>query len=129
MATAQSNPESLVNLLVECSAQVWVDDQYRGTAFFVAPALAATCAHVIGAAAQGPGRIKIRWNNGTYTVSHSWREPSPIDNPDPYPYPDIALLDVRVNDHPWVSCEDTEPMLYPEPDKLYCVGWTQCHSA
>jgi tetratricopeptide (TPR) repeat protein len=63
-----------------------------------------------------------------YRVGTFWCEPLIEDSPDPYPYPDTALLDVDIDDHPWVDCENAEPTLYPEPDRLHCVGWTGAFS-
>jgi tetratricopeptide (TPR) repeat protein len=70
----------------------------------------------------------IRWNAAKYAVSHSWCQPVSAGNLNPYPYPDMALIDVNVDDHPWVDCETGEPSLYPKPDQLHCVGWTGAFS-
>ncbi|MFE7111104.1 trypsin-like peptidase domain-containing protein [Streptomyces sp. NPDC057575] len=101
-----------------------VDGSPRGTAFFVAPGRALTCAHVVAVATGQPDRITLRLRDRRLSVETCRCEPMQDRITDPYPLPDAALLGFAADDHPWVSCQDAEPVLYPEPDRLYTAGWT-----
>lgn len=124
MTGREGNSRGLHRLLAECTAQVLVDGSPRGTAFFVAPGRALTCAHVVAVAAGQPDRITLRLRNRRLSVEQCRCEPKQDRITDPYPFPDAALLGFAADDHPWVSCQDAEPVLYPEPDRLYTAGWT-----
>ncbi|MEQ4610872.1 trypsin-like peptidase domain-containing protein [Streptomyces cavourensis] len=124
MTVREGNSRGLHRLLAECTAQVLVDGSPRGTAFFVAPGRALTCAHVVAVAAGQPDRITLRLRNRRLSVEQCRCEPMQDRITDPYPFPDAALLGFAADDHPWVSCQDAEPVLYPEPDRLYTAGWT-----
>jgi tetratricopeptide (TPR) repeat protein len=124
MSTARTNTISLIKLLAHCTVQIWMDDTFRGTGFFLAPGIVATCSHAVAPAARQAERIAVHWNGGSYQVEQMQCEPCVPECPDPYPYPDTAMLKTAIVGHPWVDCDPTEPILFPEPDHIYANGWS-----
>jgi tetratricopeptide (TPR) repeat protein len=124
MAEPRTQSTELWKLLALCTVQVCVHGDFSGTGFFLAPDVVATCAHVVAAAGKQEDAVAIRWNGCTYPVQNVQCEPFVDQIPDPYPYPDIALLQTRIADHPWVDTDVSEPTIFPEPDRLYSVAWS-----
>jgi tetratricopeptide (TPR) repeat protein len=124
MRTARTNATSLIKLLAQCTVQIWIDHHFCGTGFFLAPGIVATCSHVVAPAAGQVERIAVHWNGGSYKVEKMQCEPLIPECPDPYPYPDTAMLKTAIAGHPWVDCDASEPILFPEPDHLYANGWS-----
>lgn len=127
MTPPSLGPRGLPRLLAECTTQVIIDGRFRGTAFFTAPGRAMTCAHVVAHAVKQPDRIVLRSRDTEFRVEHCLCEPLAEPIPDPYPFPDAALITLAGHDHPWVAWEDAEPAMYPEPDSLFSVGWTNAY--
>jgi hypothetical protein len=85
--------QTLYELLRECTVAISASGA-KGTGFFVAPGQVLTCAHVIEPAKDNPASIEISWRGQSYrTRSLAMRDAT---------YPDIALLEVGVSDHPCV---------------------------
>src|SRR5262245_47336124 len=108
--------ESLYALLEACTPRV-TDGQAHGTGFFVAPGLVLTCAHVVQAAHEARQQVTIGLAGESY--------PADIVGYHARPYPDLALLQVDVDeyvelaDHPYVAVDsDVEP-----GDNLYTFGF------
>lgn len=118
------NGDAPVKLLAACTASVQ-NDYDSGTAFFVAPGLMLTCAHVVMRALSKGKRIEVDWRRSLYEVTACRLFPECESVSDPYPYPDLALLAIAVGEHPWVGIEPSEPRLFPEPDQLFSYGWTK----
>jgi WD40 repeat protein len=84
-----------------------------GTGFFVAPGQLLTCAHVIAAAKECNAAILIEYAGTTYDAR--------VMKYLPPPFPDLALLNADVPDHPTVFLESA---LSPGAN-LYIFGFTE----
>jgi hypothetical protein len=83
-----------------------------GTAFFVAPGWAMTCGHVAKAAVDDDGLVFVEWAGRREVRARvEALEPPHATVPagDPYPYPDLALLNVPIEGHPCVLLDHDEP--------------------
>ena len=121
--TVSRNRRSLFDLVADCTIQVWVNGQFRGSGFFIGPGIVVTCAHVL-ADARRPEEVEVKWRDTATPGVRYWREPSVDPSVDPYPYPDIAVVDLRIDNDVWAEIDDGEPVMSPKPDSLYSVGWT-----
>ena len=86
--------QPLSELLHECVVRIVLPKLSQGTGFFVAPGVVLTCAHVIEAAQTGNIPIKVCWKGQTVTAQ--------IQEFRSAVYPDLALLQVPLSDHPCV---------------------------
>lgn len=103
--------QSLYELLRRCTVRVSFAKKTQGTGFFVAPGLILTCAHVVEEAQKSGAVVDAYWNSQSY--------PAQIKELRATPYPDIALLQVNLTDHPCVYLsEEAKPF-----DRLYCYGY------
>src|SRR5260370_14253984 len=102
---------SLYELLRHCTVRVSVPKKAQGTGFFVASGLILTCAHVVAEAQQHNAVVEVVWNNQTI--------PAQIKEFRSAPYPDLALLEVNLRDHPCVYLDETANPF----DRLYCYGY------
>jgi S1-C subfamily serine protease len=99
----QADEDAVRRLLASCSALLCTDQGPQGTAFFVAPGLAVTAAHVVdgteGVAVQLSEASNI-WRGHVTDV----RPPSGgvIAGTSPYPAPDVALI--RIDEGPAHGC-------------------------
>lgn len=108
---------SLYELLHDCTVKVAVSGEHKGTGFFVAPGLILTCAHVIEAAYQTENMpVEISWRGQVFPAQiHEFRDAS---------YPDLALLQAKVPDHPCVLLHGgAEPH-----HQLYSYGYARNES-
>lgn len=107
---------SLYELLRRCTVRINTSDGH-GTGFFVAPGSILTCAHVVRAAYTTDQEISITWQEQTLS--------SRIQYVHPDDYPDVALLEVDMQDHPCVSLqEEVRPF-----DRLYSFGYPDNYPA
>ncbi|MFJ8710268.1 serine protease [Streptomyces anulatus] len=109
-----------------CTAKITVG-RASGTGFFVAPGQLLTCAHVVASAAANGSTIQVELSTGTYQAEVRALVPSVEGRavPDPYPYPDIAWLEVEHTEHPCVAIDREEPRIDTQPDALWGYGFTQ----
>jgi len=128
--------QSLYELLRQCMVRVSVPKGTQGTGFFVAPGQILTCAHVVAVAQEQNLGVEVTWWKGQKAIEEQtiparikeWRDSS---------YPDLALLEVELAEHPCVSLgEAAEPFDtfygygcpedYPNGDAvtLECEGWS-----
>jgi hypothetical protein len=105
--------------LERCVIQVTVSGEYAGSGFFVARSRVLTCAHVV----SGASEVGIVWEGASLLARVLGRLPDQRRNP--YPHPDLALLEVESLDHPCVRLDWQGPRLAPPDDRLRAVGWTQ----
>jgi len=113
-----------MKLLRDCTVRI--DTPSRGTGFFAAPGLILSCAHVVkDASVDKP--ITLIWQGATYTARALKIIPAPEAAivQDPYPYPDIALLQVDFIEHSCVYLHTGIDLLqqmasygYPRTDSL-----------
>src|SRR5262249_41809820 len=115
---------SLFDLLSDCTVQICVNGELCGTGFFIAQGLVLTAAHVIAGAAD-PKNIQVTWRGNASIARRYWREPSSSYQSDPYPYPDMAVIDLNTDNDVWVEISDDEPILIPRPDALFAMGWSK----
>lgn len=131
--------QSRYELLCQCMVRVEVPDgpkKAQGTGFFVAPGLILTCAHVVEDAQKAGAGIKITWWKGQKIIEERSMG-AQIKEFRAAPYPDIALLQVELTDHPCVDLGEAAepfdsfygygcPVDYPNGDSvtLECEGWT-----
>jgi hypothetical protein len=103
--------QSLYELLHDCIVKVVDPQGSQGTGFFVAPGLILTCAHVVEAAQKQKIPVEISWNGQKIAAQiQEFRDVS---------YPDLALLQVNVSNHPCVLLQGgAEPY-----SKLYSYGY------
>ncbi len=103
--------QPLYELLHNCIVEVAVSGKHEGTGFFVAPGQILTCAHVVEAAQKKNMPVEVVWNAQTLSVQKQ-------DIRDAL-YPDLALLQVNVSNHPCVLLHgEAEPY-----SKLYSYGY------
>jgi Trypsin-like peptidase domain/TIR domain len=102
---------SLRDQLKRCTVQLLVPGRSLGTGFFVAPGLILTCAHVVQTAHENNLPIEVwTWDGqsiGLGSIDIYLLEKIPIKDTLPgqkfqYLYPDLALLLVKLTDHPCV---------------------------
>jgi hypothetical protein len=72
------------------------DGEFRGSGFFVAPRIVATCAHVV----ERDDRLVVRWEGPDLVGRVLVREPESRDGRRYYPPPDIAFVGVETLDNP-----------------------------
>lgn len=106
--------QTLYELLADCTVRI-LSGGASGTGFFVAPGQVLTCAHVIANAQQGGVQklpIKVFWKGQEYSAQIvAFRDPD---------YPDLALLQAPISDHPCVLLQGgAEPFI-----ELYTYGYT-----
>ncbi|TMD47729.1 MAG: trypsin-like peptidase domain-containing protein, partial [Chloroflexi bacterium] len=105
--------QSLYELLADCTVRI-LSNSASGTGFFVAPGLILTCAHVIANAQQGGMQklpVKVFWKGQEYSAQVSVSRDAP--------YPDLALLQASISDHPCVLLHGgAEPF-----SELYSYGY------
>ncbi|HYT28183.1 MAG TPA: trypsin-like peptidase domain-containing protein [Ktedonobacteraceae bacterium] len=110
--------QSLYELLADCTVRILASGG-SGTGFFVAPGLILTCAHVIENAQQGGMQklpIKVFWKGQEYSAQ--------IGTFRNAPYPDLALLQAPISDHPYVLLHGgAEPF-----SELYSYGYADTES-
>src|SRR6266436_1082626 len=91
--------EPLYELLKRCTVRILVPvEGDQGSGFFVAPGLILTCAHVVESAQQHNTHIEAIWDGQTYIAQLKVFLPKP--------YPDLALLQVNLTNHPCVYLHD-----------------------
>ena len=102
---------SLREQLKRCTVQLLVPGKSLGTGFFVAPGFILTCAHVVQTARENNLSIEVcLWDGqsiGQGSIDKYVLEKIPIKDTLPgqkfqYLYPDLALLQVKLTDHPCV---------------------------
>ncbi|WP_165975486.1 serine protease [Actinomadura rubrisoli] len=103
-------------LLRGCLVRLAAPGTAGGTGFLVAPGTVLTCAHVI-AGAEGPVTATLAGRDmpARVTALH------PAEPGSPYPYPDMALLEIEETDHPCVRLDTGEPRW---DDRIYGAGFT-----
>src|SRR5438132_1940622 len=103
--------QPLYELLHNCIVKVTVSGKHEGTGFFVAPGQILTCAHVVETAQKKNMPVEVVWNAQPISVQKQ-------DIRDAL-YPDLALLQVNVSNHPCVLLHgEAEPY-----SKLYSYGY------
>lgn len=128
--------QSLYELLQQCTVRVSVPKRGQGSGFFVAPGLVLTCAHVVVEAQKQNLEVNVTWWKGSQSIEEQVISAQIKEFRAP-PYPDLALLQVNLTDHPCVSLgEAAQPFDrfygygcsadYPNGDSvtLDCEGWT-----
>jgi hypothetical protein len=72
------------------------------------------------------GETSILWEGRPYPARILQRLPQPgqLKSFDPYPHPDVALLEAAIKDHPCVRLDQREPTLGPPPDRFLTAGFT-----
>jgi hypothetical protein len=100
---------SIYQLLRNCTVRIELNNKPNGTGFFVAPGRVLTCAHVFDGAASGS--LAITWKQQ--------KQPARLIQGSSSDYPDLALLEVDIVDHPCVYLQDdAQPF-----DRLYTYGY------
>ncbi|HEX7736089.1 MAG TPA: trypsin-like peptidase domain-containing protein [Ktedonobacteraceae bacterium] len=131
--------QSRYELLRQCMVRVAVPGgpkKAQGTGFFVAPGLILTCAHVVEDAQKQNAGIEVTWWKGQKTIEQRTIA-AQLKEYRAAPYPDIALLQMELTDHPCVGLGEAAepfdtfysygcPVDYPNGDSvtLECEGWT-----
>lgn len=108
---------SLYELLHASTVRIVLPKVSQGTGFFVAPGLILTCAHVIEAAQKSNVPLEVSWNG--QTTSAQIQEVRAVS------YPDLALLQVSLTEHPCVLLHGgAEPF-----GELYSYGYPDLEAA
>lgn len=76
---------------------------HLGTGFFAAPGLVLTAAHVV----HGCPSVDIVWDGRRVTSGAIHRLAEAADGN--YPWPDVAVVEVAIDGHPWLSLADAWP--------------------
>jgi hypothetical protein len=102
---------ALRDQLKRCTVQILVPEKSLGTGFFVAPGLILTCAHVVQRAWENNLPVEVwTWDGqslGLGSIDIYALEKIPIKDTLPghkfqFLYPDLALLQVKLQNHPCV---------------------------
>lgn len=95
-----------------------MNNKFCGTGFLVSPKNVLTCAHVVESISYkskglpAGSNVTVFWQGNNYDAA--------IKSLFPNPYPDLALLDVNINEHPCVYLYDFIEI----GDELYCYGYS-----
>lgn len=116
------------DLLRACTAQVTSESGIIGTAFFVAPGQLLTCAHVIAPAYRKGEEVTVEVGDTRYVARVRAICPLPPAPPaqveDPYPWPDVAWLEVDHCGHLCVQLDTREPSLANPAAEGWAYGFT-----
>jgi tetratricopeptide (TPR) repeat protein len=129
--TPEVDPNPLITLLRECVVRIECEGRFRGSAFFTAPGRVLTCAHVV----HGGQDLKAVWQGRSAAVTAVVAAPplASVANPERYPLPDLAVLDLGdgADDwgHPCVRLSVAQPALAMPAERLYLAGYTIEHRA
>jgi hypothetical protein len=110
-------------LVQRCTVRVEKAGRHLGTGFFVAPGRVLTCAHVVAWTLAAGETVSVRWGGVAYDVTeHRLGPEHPVSRQvDVYPWPDLAVLTIGLDEHPCVPLTREAP----EPGKpLWSVGYT-----
>ena len=122
--TAESQ---LAELLEACFVQVRVDGRFKGSGVLVGPGAVLTCAHVVAAGiASGAECVVVHQgeNHAALLRHHTASDTADGRVPDPYPWPDLAWLEVTGLEECWAWVE-LDP-LPPRPgDTLVGRGFSE----
>jgi hypothetical protein len=86
--------ELLAAAVVKVEARRTLGQDGNGTGCFVAPGLVLTCRHVV----DGDADLEVKWNGEGFPATVTDRAPDFEDGPD------LALLRVSIDTHPWHPC-------------------------
>ncbi|MFE6826933.1 trypsin-like peptidase domain-containing protein [Streptomyces sp. NPDC057690] len=113
-------------LLTDCLVRISGSGAAGGTGFFVAPGTVLTCAHVVYGAEVGQP-LWAEWQGGGAQARLIAVHPTPEGEvaPGPYPYPDLAVLEVERSGHPCVRLDFDEPQW---EDRVHGCGYTRTWS-
>ncbi|PWS47109.1 serine protease [Streptomyces sp. FT05W] len=115
------------DLLMECTAQV-ISASSTGTGFFVAPGQLITCAHVVAQAFRAGEELTVEVRDARYAARVRTICPLPPALPvqlgDPYPWPDMAWLEIDFREHPCVQLDSSEPSLAHPAAEGWAYGFT-----
>jgi Trypsin-like peptidase domain len=105
------------------------DREHLGTGFFVAPGSLLTAAHVVGEYANDPAGVEVFWDGEPKPCTSIVLLADPpagwLDNGAPYPWPDVAILEVAHEGHPCVRLStERPPEAVPRP-WLYAWGYAR----
>jgi Trypsin-like peptidase domain len=117
-------------------------EKNTGTGFFVSSNVVMTCAHVVARAYREKQAITIHWQKKQATVIECRLIPEEVDiGTDNYPYPDIALLTLPINNNTFFTFSKeifigqeltsfgyTDMYKDGEPSLLTCEGVSECSS-
>src|SRR5262249_39804377 len=120
-ATPSSSGDPLQDHFERCLVQVLVGGEHSGTGFFVGPGKVLTCAHVVDPDRQ----VRVVWEEGRPASAQILRRLPEQGAGNPYPYPDLCLLQVPLQDHPCVRLDEQEPTLGPPRDHFRTAGFTE----
>jgi Trypsin-like peptidase domain len=88
----------------------------HGTGFFVTNQQILTCAHIVGSAPAEA--ISVEWRGDNYPVKVKQLFPNPVPSADVYP--DLAILEIPVKEHPVVVLDED----FLVTDSLYRFGYS-----
>lgn len=121
---------SLHEQLKQCTVQIVVPGKSLGTGFFVAPSFILTCAHVVQVAQEQHVPIEVStWDNQfigvgalrTYMQEKILNTQMLPGQKIPYLYPDLAIVQVALADHPCVYLDGQ----VNSGDPLYTYGYPE----
>ncbi|MEU5462715.1 serine protease [Streptomyces althioticus] len=99
-----------------------------GTGFFVAPGQVITCAHVVAEAHRKSEVIHVEVVDAKHVATVRFVCPRPphvpAQIPDPYPWHDVAWLQIDFTRHPCALLDDQEPSLANPADTGWAHGFT-----
>lgn len=123
----ESPSNSVHKLLADCTVRISSASD-SGTGFFVAPGQLITCAHVVAQATRNGEAVTVEVIDAHHPANIKFVCPSPPANPaqipDPYPWPDIAWLEIDLDHHSCVQLDDQEPSLAYPADEGWAHGFT-----
>lgn len=116
----------LHDLVRRCTVRVYTGE-FAGTGVLVAPGQVLTCAHLIGEWHAAGGAVTVVYNGVVVAATVRAIVPAWSDENQGYLYPppDLAWLEVDLQDHPCAQLDAEGPSLGPPyPDELWAVAFT-----
>ncbi|WP_442810416.1 MULTISPECIES: S1 family peptidase [unclassified Streptomyces] len=112
---------------MECTAQVR-STRAIGTGFFVAPGRLITCAHVVAEASRIGEALTVEMRDMSHSAHVRVICPPPPELPaqlaSPYPWPDMACLEIDYQQHRCVQLDPREPSLAHPATEGWAWGYT-----
>src|SRR5260370_40278934 len=117
MSFSASSLNPLIELLMRCTVRLRIREKLKGSGFFIAPGLILTCAHVVESAWQEQATVDVQRRDSQQCIGAHILQFRTVA------YPDLALLQIQLTDHPCVLLDQEVSI----NDQLYAYGYPESH--